>query len=145
MSFQKPDIQDAELVLKVYDMRREAVIRQSRTALVALFQPKTYEEFFAITKFDHPHNAAFRQVTGYWEMLYSFAKHGIVNPDFWAENNGEGIFLYTKFEAYIQRFRKETSPTAFDNTIWLIENSAEAKKRHERIKGMFAKMAEANK
>lgn len=143
MTFEKPDIRDAELVLKAYDMRREAVIREARSSLVGKFQPKTYEEFIAITKWDHPFNAAWRQVTGYWEMLYSFPKHGIVNPDFWAENNGEGIFLYAKLQPFIERFKKEASPTAFTNTEWLIANSSEAKKRFERIQGMLKKAAES--
>ncbi|HTL52487.1 MAG TPA: hypothetical protein VL860_07940 [Planctomycetota bacterium] len=142
MSFQKPDVQDAELVLKVYDMRREAVLRESRSALGGKFMPKNYDEFVAVTKYDHPFNTAWRQVNGYWDMVYSFARHGIVNPDFWVENNGEGIFLYAKFQPFLDRFKKEVNPNAFANTEWLIANSAEAKKRLERLQAMFKKMAE---
>lgn len=145
MPIKPPDAKDADLIFKAYDLRREAVIRESRSALVGKFNPANYEEFLKITQFDHPLNAAWRQVTGYWEMVYSFARHGVVNPDFWVENNGEGIFLFCKFAPYIERWKKEVAPTAFTNTLWVIENTEEGKKRFDRIKAMFAKMAEAKK
>ena len=44
----------------------------------------------------YPLNAAWRQTSSYWEMVYSMARHGIVNPDYWVENNGEGLFLFAK-------------------------------------------------
>ena len=44
-----------------------------------------------MTANDHPLNVAFRQVTGYWEMVYGMARHGIVHADFLVENNGEGL------------------------------------------------------
>jgi hypothetical protein len=63
MSKDKPDHHDAELVLKLYDLRREPVMRASRDAMLGKFWPKSYEDFVAVTKFDHPLNAAFRQVS----------------------------------------------------------------------------------
>jgi hypothetical protein len=65
MSREFPDHHDAELVLKLYELRREAVMRQSRDALNAQFHPKTFDEFAAVTKSDHPLNPAYRQVGTY--------------------------------------------------------------------------------
>jgi hypothetical protein len=114
-----PDHHDAELVVRLYDLRREAVMRKSRDAMNARFNPKTWDEFIAITKPEHPDNAAFRQVSTYWEMVYAMARHGIVSPEYFVESNREGMLLYTKIQPFIARFRQEASPTAFRNAEWV--------------------------
>jgi len=143
MSKEQPDHHDAELILRLYDLRRETVMRESRNAILGKFWPKTFEDFIAVTKFEHPENAAFRQVSSYWEMVYSFAKRGVVNADFLIENSGEGLFLYAKVLPFLERFRKEMSPTAFQNAEWISKNCEEGKKRFEMIQGRVKKMAES--
>lgn len=138
----EPTYQDADLVLRLYEMRREAVMRQSRDAIMAKFWPGTYEEFIAVTKFDNPLNAAFRQVSSYWEMAYGMAARGIMNGDYLAENGGEGMFLFAKIEPFLAQFRKEGSPVAFKNAEWIVTQTEEGKKRYEMIKGRVAKMRE---
>ena len=143
MSKDAPDHHDAELVWKVYDIRREAVMRQSRDAINAKFFPKSYEEFVAITKWDHPLNAAFRQTSSYWEMVYGMAARGIVNADYLIENNGEGLFLYAKALPFIEQFRKEMSPLAFKNAEWMATQCEEGRKRFALIQQRVKKMAES--
>jgi hypothetical protein len=144
MSKEKPDHHDAELVLKLYDLRRETVMRDSRNAINGKFWPKSYEDVLAITKPDHPMNAAFRQVSSYWEMTYGMAKHGIIHADFLIENSGEGLFLYAKIYPFLERFRKEnSSPTAFQNAEWISTQSTEGRRRFEMIQNRVRKMAEA--
>lgn len=142
MNYEKPDYHDAELVLKLYDMRREAVMRQSRHAMAREFWPRSLDDVVALTKPDHPLNAAFRQVVGYWEMAYGFAKHGIINPDFLAENGAEGLLLYAKIKPYVEDFRKEYQPFAFQNAEWLTKNSNVGA---ERLKWMEGRVASALK
>lgn len=135
------DHHDAELCLKLYDLRREAVMRQSRDA-IAKFLPRSFEDLIALTKPDHPQNAAWRQVSSYFEMAYSFARHGVAHADFLAENNAEGLLLFAKVKPYLKELREKTSPTAFFNAEWLAANSDSAKQRvaifEKRIAGMLA-------
>jgi hypothetical protein len=119
-----PDHHDADLVIKLYDLRREALMRESRNALTAKFWPRDAKEAVAITANDHPLNTAYRQVTGYWEMVYGMARHGIINPDFLVEYNGEGLFFYARVEPYLAAIRQAASPRAFRNTEWLVANSS---------------------
>lgn len=133
-----PDHHDADLVLKLYDLRREPVMRQSRDAM-ARFLPRSFRDVIELTKPDNPHNAAFRQVSSYFEMAYGFARHGIVSPDFLAENTGEGMLLFAKVQPYLEQLRKEYSPMVFKNAEWLVANSASAKQRLE----MFQKRVQA--
>ena len=114
-----PDHHDAELVLRLYELRREAVMRQSRDALNQKFHPKTFEEFAAITKADHPLNPAYRQVGTYWEMAYGLIKHGVLNPDLAMESNGEGLILFAKARPWLDQIRAEINPRAFLNAEWV--------------------------
>jgi hypothetical protein len=118
-----PDHHDADLVLKIYDLRRESVMRESRNAINSKFWPRSAEEAIAVTASDHPLNVAFRQTSGYWEMVYGMARHGVIHPDFLVENNGEGLFLFARVEPYLAAFRQAGSPRSFRNAEWVAANS----------------------
>ena len=143
MRKETPDHHDADLLIKVYDLRREAVLRQSRQAIQREFWPKSWSDVEAVLKAEHPLNAPYRQTGTYWEMVYSFARHGIVHPAFWLENNGEGLFLYAKIEPFLQQVRESGNPAAFRNSEWVASECPEGRVIYERIKARVAKMASA--
>jgi hypothetical protein len=138
-----PDHHDAELLIKVYDLRREAVMRESRRAILYEFWPKTWDDVQALLKPDHPMNAAYRQTATYWEMVYSMARHGIVHAGFWLENNGEGLFLLAKVEPFLPQIRAAGQPTAFRNAEWVARECPDGQPVYERIKARVAQMAAA--
>ena len=144
MAKERPDHHDAQLLIEVYNLRREAVMRESRKAILQ-FLPKSYEEFLAVTVFTHPLNAAYRQVGSYWEMAYSFARHGVVNPDFLIENGGEGMFLFVKAEPYLDRIRTDVGPLAFRNAEWIARECESGRRIHGLIQARVRKMIEAAK
>lgn len=139
MSKDSPDHHDAELVLRVYELRREPVMRQSRQEVNGTFWPRSYEEVAMIVKPTHPLNAAYRQVGSYWEMVYGMVRHGIVHPDYFMESNGEGLFLYARIAPYLERFRAEISPVAFRNAEWVATETAAGRRLFE----VFAKRVKA--
>jgi hypothetical protein len=114
-----PDHHDAELVLRLYDLRRDPVMRESRDSLNAQFLPRTFEDVAAIAKADHPMNRAYRQVSTYWEMAYGLIKHGALNADLAMESNGEGMLLLAKVWPFLERIRAELNPRAFRNAEWV--------------------------
>jgi hypothetical protein len=124
MTTKAPDHHDAELVFRAYDLRRESVMRESRSALLQKLWPKSYEELAAVLKPDHPLNAAYRQVSTYWEMVYGVVKHGIVNPDYFLESNGEGLFLFARVAPFLETLRRESSPTVYQNAEWVSKETA---------------------
>ena len=103
MSKEHPDHHDAELAFRAYELRRESVMRDSRNAINRDFWPKSFADVQAVTKADHPLNAAWRQTTTYWEMVYGMVKHGIVNADYFMESNGEGMYLFARVAPYLER------------------------------------------
>jgi len=134
MNTKASDYHDAELAFRAYDLRRESLMRESRSAINQKFWPKSYEEVAAVLKADHPLNAPFRQVSTYWEMVYGVVKHGIVNPDYFMESSGEGMFLFARVAPYLEEFRRDVSPVAFQNAEWVAKNTAAG----QRLFAMFS-------
>lgn len=141
----KPDYQDADLVLRVYEMRREAVMRASRDAFNGKFWPANYDEVKAITIAGHELNAAYRQLGTYWEMVYGLVKHGIVNTEFFMETNGEGLFMYAKLEPYLEQLRKDFNPTILRNTEWVAKETERGRMLTDLFKGRVKKVLESRK
>jgi hypothetical protein len=135
-----PDHHDADLVLKLYDLRREPVMRESRNAVNAKYWPKNAEEAAAVLTTDHPLHVAFTQTANYWEMVYGMARHGIVHPDFLVENNGEGLFLYARAEPYLAAIRQAGSPRWFRNAEWLVGNCRTAQQMMDDMRARIKKM-----
>jgi hypothetical protein len=134
-----PDHHDADLVIRLYELRREPVMRQSRDALNQKFIPKTFDEFAAVTKADHPLNPAYRQVGTYWEMAYGLIKHGVLNADLAMESNGEGLILYAKAQPWLEKIRAEINPRAFRNAEWVATQTEAGKKLFEIFAARVAK------
>lgn len=138
-----PDHHDAEIVMRLYDLRREAVMRESRDALMTGFWPRAYEDVVAITKREHELNRAFRQVGTYWEMVYGMVKHGVVNPEYFLETNGEGFFLLAKLQPYLEQYRRDINPLAFQNADWVATQSAPGRAIYGVIQARVKKLGEA--
>jgi len=138
-----PDHHDADLLLKVYDLRREALLREARRAILRDFWPKSWSDLQEVLKAEHPLNAHYRQVGTYWEMVYSFARYAVVHPGFWLETNGEGLFLFAKVEPFLPQLREANGPAVLRNAEWVAHECAEGRVIYERIKGRVAKLAAA--
>ncbi len=143
MAKDHPDHHDAEIVMRLYDLRRESVMRESRDILNTQFWPRTYEDVLAVTKRDHELNRAFRQVGTYWEMAYGMVKHGIVNAGYFLESNAEGFFLFAKIQPHLEAYRREVNPLAFRNVEWVAEESPEGRAVYATIQARVAKLAAA--
>jgi len=138
----RPSHADALLVLRLYDLRRETVMRESRKT-IASWMPRSFEDVQAIINLEDPRNAAWRQVSSYYEMVFGFARHGIVPADFLAENATEGLLLFAKIEPHLKTFRKKVSPTAFRNAEWIAKKSTAAQERLKLLRKRIATALEA--
>ena len=119
MPKRKPTFAQAQLQLQLYDLRREAVMRESRDAILKDFWPRNATEAVAITQPEHPLNRAYRQTATYWEMVYGMAFHGVIHTEFLLESNGEGLFLFARVEPWLAQIRAATSPRAFQKAEWI--------------------------
>jgi len=128
---------DAQLILKLYDLRREAEMRKARHWLTAEFWPQSAEEFIkVVNSFPSQENAWLRQVGGYWDMAASFVLHGALNEDLFLQPGccGEMFFVFAKVYPFLKEFREKTNnPDAFANIEKIATGSKLARKRLERV------------
>jgi hypothetical protein len=122
---------DAEIILKLYELRTEAVMRQARAWITGEFWPKTVDDFYAIYENPKdPHNAHLRQVITYWEMAAALVLHGAVSAELFVDCNGEGFFLLAKF-AHILDAIREKNPTFMGKTSEVVSRFTTAAQRYE--------------
>lgn len=122
MEDRQPTHHDAELILKLYDLRREEVLRKARHWVIFEFSPKDAQEFFSLAQGNgRPQNAYFRQVITYWEMAYSMVLRGVIHPDFFLDTNGEGIFVLAKFHPFRPEYQERTGRPFMRHTARLVE------------------------
>lgn len=122
---------DAEIILKMYELRTETLMRQARAWITGEFWPNTPEEFFAVALNPaDPHNAFFRQVITYWEMAAAMVLHGAVSADLFVDCNGEGFFLLAKFAPLLDAIR-ERMPTFMSKTSEMVSRFTSASTRYE--------------
>lgn len=124
---------DAEIILKLYQLRTETVMRQARAWMTGEFWPETVADFFAVASNpSDPHAAWFRQVTTYWEMAAAMVLHGAVSADLFVDSNAEGFFLLAKF-AHILDGIRERMPGFLTKTSELVNRSSTAQARYEIV------------
>ena len=122
---------DAEIILKLYQLRTETVMREARAWVIGEFWPKTAEEFFAVLdNRAEPHNPWLRQVTSYWEMAAAMVLHGAVSAELFVDSNGEGFLLLAKFAPILDAIR-ERYPTFLSKTSDMISRFSAAAQRYE--------------
>ena len=121
---------DADLILKLYDLRREPRMRAARQWVVHDFNPQSLDELLTVQRdFGSEHNQYWRQVIGYWEMAAALVLKGALDKELFLSTNGENIFLLAKFGLFNEQY-SQTYPGGFmPQTTALIESHPAS---HER-------------
>lgn len=124
---------DAEIILKLYELRTETVMREARAWVTGQFWPNTVDDVMAVLQNPtHPHNAHFRQVLGYWEMAAALVLHGAVSAELFVDTNAEGFFLLAKFAHILDNIR-EKNPAFLSKTSELVTRFSTASQRYEGV------------
>jgi len=129
---------DAEIVMRLYELRREEKLRKARHFVVFAFNPKTLEELRAVSRdMTAADNVLWRQTLSFWEMAASLVLRGAVDPDLFLDSNGEGILIYAKFHHFHAETEKESGNIFMKNTADLIAQHQAAKALYEKFLPMF--------
>ena len=105
-----PAYWDADLVLRLYDLRREEKLRAAR-AWLGTFSPASGEELYEA--YLSPDNVYLRMVAGYWDMAAALVNQGILHRGLFFETGGEAFFLWAKLGEFVPRFRELSGSTTF--------------------------------
>ncbi|HLB88289.1 MAG: hypothetical protein AUH86_09190 [Acidobacteria bacterium 13_1_40CM_4_58_4] len=142
----KPTATDAQLILQLYDLRREAEMRKARNWWLVDFWPQTADDFIKVaTALGTQENNWLRQVAGYWDMAAALVLHGTIDSDLFLEGgvSGEMFFLYAKLQPILKDLReKMQSPALFSNVEKVIMSSTTGR---ERLKMVEARVAARRK
>src|SRR5271157_2843798 len=115
----KPTAADAELILKLYDLRREAEIRKARNWWVVNFWPESAEDIMKVgMAMGTQENNWLRQVSGYWNLAAGLVEHGALNRELFLEPafSGEMFLIYAKIRPYLKDLRAKTkNPRMYAN------------------------------
>ena len=108
--------QDAELIMKLYDMRREERLRAARAWFAGNVFVRSSAEVMEKYPPGSDHNAYFRMVLGYWEMAASFVVRGIVHEEIFFENSAEMLAVWERSKGFIEDLRRvRKNPLFFAN------------------------------
>ena len=127
---------DAELILRLYELRGEETLRKARRFMVFDFQPKTLEELRAVSRdMKSEFNPYWRQTLSYWEMAASLVLRGAIDADLFLDSALEGVLIYAKFHHFHAQTEKESGNLFMAKTAELIAKYPVATARYE----MFVK------
>jgi hypothetical protein len=107
----KPTYDDAKLILKLYDLRREPEMRKARQWMLTTFWPESADDFFKIFGVSGTQeNNWFRQVISYWGLVASFVNEGILNEKLFLQPSfsGELFFILVKARPFLKELRERT-------------------------------------
>src|SRR5437868_8050545 len=105
---------DADLILKLYDLRREAKMREARNWIFS-FNPTSADHYFQ-TMMDPEVGGYLRMVTSYWDMAAALVNHGAIDADLFYDTVGEHIMVFAKIQPLLAELREKfQNPDAFKN------------------------------
>jgi hypothetical protein len=132
----KATADDAQVILKLYDLRREPEMRKARTWFTAEFWPESADDFLKVANaFPSQENCWIRQVGSYWDMAASLVLQGALNEELFVQPgcSGEMFFIFAKVYPFLKELRqKMNNPDAWSNIERVATGSKTARKRLER-------------
>src|SRR2546423_12164092 len=130
----------AELILRLYELRREEVMRKARTWYCG-FHPESIEDIVAVARGEH--SAYFRMVTSYWDMACSFVNHGAIDEEMFNDANAEHILAFSKIQPILEQLRATGNPTYMQHLEKVVMRLPEAEQRLARFREMSKQMTAA--
>jgi hypothetical protein len=134
--------ESAELILKLYDLRREAKMREARNWMISFFPESTEDIMQALIK---PETSAYyRMVTSYWDMAASFVNHGAIDEEMFADAHGEHFVVFSKIEPFLPELREVMgSQKVLANLEKLIMRQPDAKENLAKTRETMKRWMEA--
>jgi hypothetical protein len=97
---------DVNLVLRLYELRREPKLRAAREWMAGSFRARTLEELDALCPPQSENSAYFRMVVSYWEMAASFITGGVLNKELFFQSGGELLVVWEKVKDLVPALRE---------------------------------------
>ena len=126
----KNALKQAELILKLYEIRRETALRAARDYVGGEFMPKSVDEFVSLVKDGGKPSGHILQVYGYWDMVAAFVLSGALTEPLVYRTCQEMYFQYAKIQPHLAEFRRQMNlPEFMQNIQTVVEGSEQGRKR----------------
>ena len=137
-------IQDeAGLILKLYELRREETMRKARDWYFRDFNPQSLADFTEAMFSEH--SGHLRMVVSYWEMAAALVHGGAISLELFTKTNGEHVGVFSKIEPLLGEIRGAYAPQFAVNLEKLIDATPDGRKQtakaRERMKSIRDQMA----
>jgi len=134
---------DADLILKLYDLRREKTMREARNWFF-MFDPQSPKDLMEVLTSDK--SGLFRMVISYWDMACSLVNNGAIDSQMFNDANGEHIFVYAKIEPFLPAMREMMgNPQFLGHLEKLVKDTPECETRLENVRERIKKIIETYK
>lgn len=100
-----PTYDDVNLILKLYELRREEKLREAR-AFMGKYKASTPEEHLKLCPPGSPEDANFRMTVSYWDMAASFVTSGVLHQDLFLQSGQELLFVWEKIRDILPAYRQ---------------------------------------
>jgi hypothetical protein len=138
----KPTADDAKIIMRLYDLRREAEMRKARQWYAGWWPRSADDILQVLNAFGTPENAWFRQVNGYWDMAASFVLRGAVNEELFWDSSGEMWFVLAKLQPFLKEVRERANiPQGFTRVEKVATRTKDGRERLQ----IMLKRAEARR
>lgn len=131
--------ESAQLNLKLFDMRREPLLRKAREWYLLEFHPASFAEYMKEQMGEK--NSWMRMVAGYWDMAASMVVQGAIDQDAFIAAHSEIVGTFAKVHPFLAELRGKIGPYAFINTEKVVmaipDAAAEMERRRARLKGLW--------
>ncbi len=108
--------EQVNLMLKLYEIRREPLMREARDWYFSQFRPASLEDIAKQAPMGSPTNAYMRMVISYWEMVAGIVNRGLIDEEFFFENSGEQWFVFERIKAFVPAMRaRSKNPHQYAN------------------------------
>ncbi len=97
---------DANLILRLFELRREEKLRQAREWFAANYAPTSLEDAMKLAPMGSKENTYVRMVTSYWDMVASFVTGGVLNQDLLFESAGEMLLVWERVRVLVPGIRE---------------------------------------
>ena len=125
-----PTHEDAQLLIKLFELRREERMRKARDWFAKSFHARTQEDFLKLCPACSDENASFRMVSSYWEMVASFLNSGVLSTELFYRNGMELVFVFERIRDVLPDLRSTRR-----NPFILLELEKAAEEMIEWLRG----------
>ncbi|MBV9959101.1 MAG: hypothetical protein JO360_11805 [Acidobacteria bacterium] len=136
--------EDANLILRLYELRRDESMRRARAWFIGEFNPEKMDDIMAALV--GKHSADFRMVASYWDMAAAFVNFGAIDEEMFNDINTEHVAIYARLEPFLAELRAIPGAPPYlylKNLAPLVERLPDSEARIAAMRRFMKRRAEA--